>query len=123
MKSGDDNMRRILLGEDNPFGNNKITNTKYTALTFLPKNLLLQFGTFMNCYFLVIACLQLINELAPVSPITIWLPLIFVFMISAIKGIFHFAHFFIGRFIYSQRLRMISVDPKKTRKRTANSTP
>lgn len=59
----------------------------------------LQFGTFMNVYFLIIACLQLIAILAPVSPsmtsflglglisaiVTIWVPLIFIFAVSATK--------------------------------------
>eukprot|EP01127_Copromyxa_protea_P005370 TRINITY_DN1530_c0_g2_i1.p1 TRINITY_DN1530_c0_g2~~TRINITY_DN1530_c0_g2_i1.p1 ORF type:complete len:1069 (-),score=174.29 TRINITY_DN1530_c0_g2_i1:65-3271(-) len=80
--------RRINIGDpalNAQYISNKISNTKYTLITFIPKNLWLQFGTFMNVYFLVIACLQLISLLSPVSPVTIWVPLIFIFCVSATK--------------------------------------
>eukprot|EP01135_Chromosphaera_perkinsii_P002766 Nk52_evm134s226 gene=Nk52_evmTU134s226 len=64
---------------------NRVTNSKYTALTFLPLNLKEQFGRFINQYFLLIACLQLIRTLTPVSPVTTWTPLIVIFLISALK--------------------------------------
>lgn len=67
------------------FKENRISNTKYTPLTFLPLNLWEQFGRFMNAYFLLIACLQLFPSLTPVSPVTTWVPLAVIFSISAIK--------------------------------------
>lgn len=67
------------------FPSNKISNTKYTILTFLPLNLYEQFSRFMNLYFLLIACLQLWNAITPVNPLTTWLPLILIFLVSAIK--------------------------------------
>eukprot|EP01126_Amoeba_proteus_P012467 TRINITY_DN15134_c0_g1_i2.p1 TRINITY_DN15134_c0_g1~~TRINITY_DN15134_c0_g1_i2.p1 ORF type:complete len:104 (-),score=17.86 TRINITY_DN15134_c0_g1_i2:139-414(-) len=70
----------------NNYKNNYISNTKYTLITFVPKFLWLQFGSFMNVYFIVIASLQLIPTLAPVSPITIWAPLCLIFSISATRG-------------------------------------
>ena len=39
----------------------------------------------MNRYFLLIACLQLINTITPVNPLTTWLPLIVIFGITAVK--------------------------------------
>jgi len=39
----------------------------------------------MNRYFLLIAILQLWSEIAPVSPITTWVPLAFIFAISALR--------------------------------------
>lgn len=39
----------------------------------------------MNCYFLLIASLQLFPAITPVSPVTTWAPLIVIFTISAIK--------------------------------------
>eukprot|EP00899_Mesostigma_viride_P002357 jgi/Mesvir1/12121/Mv00382-RA.2 len=65
--------------------NNKITNTKYTLWTFLPKNFLEQFGRFMNKYFLLIACLQLWPAITPVNPASTWGPLLFIFAVSAAK--------------------------------------
>lgn len=38
--------------------NNKIKTSRYTPLTFLPKNLAEQFRRAANCYFLVILCMQ-----------------------------------------------------------------
>ena len=68
-----------------PFMSNRVTNSKYTILTFLPLNMYEQFGRFINQYFLLIACLQLIRTLTPVSPVTTWTPLIIIFLISALK--------------------------------------
>lgn len=39
----------------------------------------------MNIYFLLIACLQLISVLAPVNPVTTWVPLGLIFALSALK--------------------------------------
>ena len=52
------------------YGKNKISNTKYNALTFLPYNLMEQFKAPINQYFLFIACCQLISVVTPVSPVT-----------------------------------------------------
>ncbi|XP_078156330.1 phospholipid-transporting ATPase 2-like [Carex rostrata] len=67
------------------FCDNRISNTKYTLLNFLPMNLREQFRRFLNQYFLLIACLQLWPEIAPVSPATVWVPLLIIFSISAMK--------------------------------------
>ncbi|KAL8130050.1 hypothetical protein V2J09_019205 [Rumex salicifolius] len=64
---------------------NRISNTKYTLLNFLPKNLWEQFRRFMNQYFLLIACLQLWPLITPVNPATTWGPLVFIFSVSATK--------------------------------------
>eukprot|EP01113_Clastostelium_recurvatum_P044997 TRINITY_DN7661_c0_g1_i3.p1 TRINITY_DN7661_c0_g1~~TRINITY_DN7661_c0_g1_i3.p1 ORF type:complete len:1183 (+),score=311.41 TRINITY_DN7661_c0_g1_i3:100-3648(+) len=70
------------------YPSNRVTNTKYTVLTFLPKNLYEQFHTFMNIYFLVIGLLQLSPTLTPVNPLSTWGGLIFIFAVSAIKEAF-----------------------------------
>ena len=67
------------------YRNNKVTNSKYTFLNFLPKNLFEQFSKFMNAYFVLIAVLQLWAAITPVNPITTWLPLAAIFGLSAIK--------------------------------------
>ncbi|KAL1834610.1 hypothetical protein DCAR_0104820 [Daucus carota subsp. sativus] len=64
---------------------NRISNTKYTLLNFLPKNLWEQFSRFMNQYFLLIACLQLWPLITPVNPASTWGPLLFIFAVSASK--------------------------------------
>jgi len=80
--------RRVFINSPSnnaEFPNNKVTNTKYNLFTFIPKNLWLQFKRFMNLYFLIIAIIQLNPIIAPVSPLTIWIPLIVIFTISAAK--------------------------------------
>ncbi|GAM27196.1 hypothetical protein SAMD00019534_103710 [Acytostelium subglobosum LB1] len=64
---------------------NAISNTKYTVISFIPKNLLEQFGRAMNIYFLMIGVLQLFPSITPVDPISTWGALIFIFAVSAVK--------------------------------------
>ncbi|KAJ7519907.1 hypothetical protein O6H91_20G059900 [Diphasiastrum complanatum] len=64
---------------------NKISNTKYNVINFLPKNLWEQFSRFMNKYFLLIAILQLWPLITPVNPASTWGPLILIFAVSASK--------------------------------------
>ncbi|KAJ1970259.1 hypothetical protein IWQ62_000087 [Dispira parvispora] len=81
-------IRRIVVGDPDFSSHcpcNRVRNTKYTLLTFLPLNLKEQFGRFMNVYFLLIACLQLVPALTPVNPVTTWGPLAVIFIISAVK--------------------------------------
>jgi hypothetical protein len=59
---------------------------RYTALTFVPRNLCEQFGMHMNRYFLLIACLQLVRSITPVHPASTWGPLLFIFAISGACG-------------------------------------
>ncbi|XP_058072239.1 phospholipid-transporting ATPase 2-like isoform X4 [Magnolia sinica] len=72
-------------GQEDLYCDNRISNTKYTILNFLPKNLWEQFSRFMNQYFLLIACLQLWSLITPVNPASTWGPLIFIFAVSATK--------------------------------------
>jgi magnesium-transporting ATPase (P-type) len=67
------------------FPNNAVTNTKFTAATFLPRMLHQQFSTPMALYFLLIATLQLWRSIAPVHPLTSWAPLVVVFLVSCVK--------------------------------------
>ena len=67
------------------YGTNRISNTKYTWYTFLPFNLIEQFGRPMNVYFLIIATWQLWSYVTPVNPASTWGPLIVIFMLTAIK--------------------------------------
>ncbi|KAJ1685670.1 hypothetical protein LUZ63_017060 [Rhynchospora breviuscula] len=82
-------MKRFVYINDDSYQDlycdNHISNTKYTLLNFLPKNLWEQFSRFMNQYFLLIACLQLWSLITPVNPASTWGPLIFIFAVSATK--------------------------------------
>jgi len=82
-------MKRFVYINDESYQNdycdNRISNTKYSLLNFLPKNLWEQFRRFMNQYFLLIACLQLWSLITPVNPASTWGPLIIIFAVSATK--------------------------------------
>ncbi|KAI8908590.1 hypothetical protein EDD86DRAFT_191661 [Gorgonomyces haynaldii] len=67
-----------------PNGLNYIRTTKYTVLTFLPKNLYMQFRRAYNIYFLL-ACFSLIGGYASVSVTSMVGPLLIVLAFSAIK--------------------------------------
>ncbi len=71
------------------FRDNKIKTSKYTALTFLPKNLIEQFSKMANVYFLVIMFMQMIDKISITSGSPVMaLPLSVVIGVSMIKDIF-----------------------------------
>jgi phospholipid-transporting ATPase len=68
---------------------NAIRTTKYTVLTFLPKNLFEQFSKMANVYFLFIMVLQIIPPISITNgQPAILLPLLFVCAVSGIKDLF-----------------------------------
>ena len=67
------------------YPDNHITNTKYTVWSFLPLSLYNQCRLAMNKYFLLIALLQLWPYITPVNPVTTWVPLAVIFLISTVK--------------------------------------
>ncbi|KAF0976515.1 hypothetical protein FDP41_004414 [Naegleria fowleri] len=67
------------------FPKNDIKTTKYTYLNFIFKNLWEQFHRFANCYFLVIAILQLIPTLSPTGQFTTFIPLGMVLIFTMMK--------------------------------------
>ena len=84
------NKRVIFLNDDErnskyPYPTNYIKTTKFTIITFLPLALLIQFGRVANIYFLIIAILQSIPAISPLSPYTAYLPIIFVLTVSVIR--------------------------------------
>ncbi|KAL6054164.1 Phospholipid-transporting ATPase [Balamuthia mandrillaris] len=71
--------------ENKLFRTNSISTTKYTPLTFIPKNLAEQFGRFANVWFLVIAILQFIPQITPLNPVASVVPLVLVLLVTGIK--------------------------------------
>ncbi len=67
------------------FKSNYIRTTKYTAVTFLPLCLFVQFKRLANIYFLLMAILQSIKIISPLNPTTAILPLVFVITVSMIR--------------------------------------
>uniref|UniRef100_A0A665VSN8 Phospholipid-transporting ATPase n=1 Tax=Echeneis naucrates TaxID=173247 RepID=A0A665VSN8_ECHNA len=77
-------------GEENPNGhyaNNKIKTTKYTVLSFLPKNLFEQFHRFANVYFVFIALLNFVPVVNAFQPELALAPVVFILSVTAIKDL------------------------------------
>lgn len=66
-----------------------VQTTKYTCLSFLPKNLFEQFSKMANAYFLFMTALQLVPGLQDFyGAATTLMPLMFVVGVSMIKDAF-----------------------------------
>ncbi|KAH9991941.1 hypothetical protein BJV74DRAFT_884730 [Russula compacta] len=61
------------------YARNKVNTTKYTIITFVPKNFV------ANLYFLALVVLQVFSVFGAVSPQTAALPLLFIITVTAIK--------------------------------------
>lgn len=64
---------------------NKIRTTKYTPLTFFPKNVMLQFNNFANIYFLIMIILGAFQIFGVTNPGLAAVPLIVIIILTAIK--------------------------------------
>ncbi|KAL1408157.1 hypothetical protein Q8F55_004961 [Vanrija albida] len=78
-----DKKGRVLKSKK--FCTNQVVTSKYTIITFLPRNLLEQFRRVANIFFLAINILQFFPKFATISPGLVILPLIVVLGITAIK--------------------------------------
>lgn len=67
------------------FTSNQNVTSKYTILTFVPRNLLEQFRRVANCFFLFINILQFFPEFSTINPGLVMLPLIVVLAITGLK--------------------------------------
>ncbi|KAG5468306.1 hypothetical protein LSCM1_02285 [Leishmania martiniquensis] len=67
------------------FCDNRIFSSRYNIFTFLPLNLWEQLHRPINIYFLLVAALQFIPSLAPVSPLTTIFPITVAFLTNAVK--------------------------------------
>ncbi len=67
---------------------NYVRTTKYTLLSFLPKNLFEQFHRFANLYFLFIVLLNWVPKINAFGKEISMLPVIFVLGVTAIKDLF-----------------------------------
>ncbi|XP_033922525.1 phospholipid-transporting ATPase VB isoform X2 [Melopsittacus undulatus] len=74
--------------KENPnryYDSNKIKTTKYTILTFLPKNIYEQFHRFANIYFVVIALLNFVPIVNAFQPEVSMIPICVIMAMTAIK--------------------------------------
>ncbi|KXS16560.1 phospholipid-translocating P-type ATPase [Gonapodya prolifera JEL478] len=64
---------------------NKVKTSKYSLLTFLPKNLFEQFRRLANFFFLTITIIQFFPDFQQIEPIVAALPLIIIVFLTAVK--------------------------------------
>ncbi|WJX76877.1 P-type phospholipid transporter [Trifolium repens] len=87
----DDNARLIYINDPKKtndkyeFTGNEIRTSRYTFITFLPKNLFIQFHRVAYLYFLAIAALNQLPPLAVFGRTVSLFPLLFVLCVTAIK--------------------------------------
>ncbi|KAM9264959.1 phospholipid-transporting ATPase VA [Cariama cristata] len=66
---------------------NRLKTTKYTALSFLPKNLFEQFHRLANIYFVFIALLNFVPAVNAFQPELALAPVLFILAVTAIKDL------------------------------------
>ncbi|KAF8528473.1 phospholipid-transporting ATPase 1 [Hysterangium stoloniferum] len=64
---------------------NKVRTSKYTIITFIPKNLYEQFRRIANLYFLALVCIQVFPVFGAAAPQLAMVPLAFILSVTAIK--------------------------------------
>ncbi|KAF5373624.1 hypothetical protein D9758_000973 [Tetrapyrgos nigripes] len=67
------------------YSSNQIISSKYTIITFIPRNLLEQFRRVANIYFLALAIVQFFHKFATIAPAVVILPLIIIIALTALK--------------------------------------
>ncbi|WRT65198.1 uncharacterized protein IL334_002141 [Kwoniella shivajii] len=78
-----DKKGRILKNKS--YSSNQNVTSKYTIITFLPRNLFEQFRRVANVFFAAINILQFFPKFSTISPGLVILPLIIVLLITAVK--------------------------------------
>lgn len=76
------------------YKNNKIRTTKYSLLSFLPKNLFEQLHRFANVYFIFLAALNFVPVVEAFQPEIAVVPIILVLSVTAVKDIWEDYHRF-----------------------------
>ncbi|XP_066478678.1 phospholipid-transporting ATPase VA [Tiliqua scincoides] len=66
---------------------NRVKTTKYTALSFLPKNLFEQFHRLANVYFVFIALLNFVPAVNAFQPELALAPVLFILAVTAVKDL------------------------------------
>lgn len=67
---------------------NRVRTTKYTALSFLPRNLLEQFHRVANLYFIFIVLLNWVPAINAFGKEVAMIPVLFVLGVTALKDFF-----------------------------------
>lgn len=74
-------------GLQRKYSGNKIRTTKYTFLSFIPKNLFEQLHRFANVYFLFLAALNFVPIVNAFQPEIAIIPIVLVMSVTAVKDL------------------------------------
>ena len=80
-------LQQIKKLVDYHYCSNGIHTTKYTALSFLPKNLFEQFHRFANIYFVFIVLLNFVPQISAIQPFVSMIPVIGILAVQAVKDL------------------------------------
>ncbi|KAI8622273.1 hypothetical protein BC830DRAFT_751714 [Chytriomyces sp. MP71] len=77
--------KNVAQNPKNPFIDNTVRTARFTIVTFLPSQILVQFSKVANIYFFIVSMLQLIPGVSPTGRFTTIFPLSFFVLVSMIK--------------------------------------
>lgn len=80
----DEELKQLLTS----YKSNKIRTTKYSFLSFLPKNLFEQLHRLANVYFIFLAALNFVPVVEAFQPEISVIPILLVLSVTAVKDIF-----------------------------------
>lgn len=80
----DEELKQLLTS----YNSNKIRTTKYSFLSFLPKNLFEQLHRLANIYFIFLAALNFVPVVEAFQPEISIIPILLVLSVTAVKDIF-----------------------------------
>ncbi|XVF82645.1 hypothetical protein PTKIN_Ptkin16aG0065600 [Pterospermum kingtungense] len=110
----------VKTNERFEFAGNSIRTAKYSILTFLPRNLFEQFHRVAYIYFLVIAVLNQLPQLAVFGRGASILPLAFVLLVTAVKDAYEDFRRHRSDRIENNRLASVLVDDQFQQKKWKN---
>jgi phospholipid-translocating ATPase len=100
------------------FTSNYVSTTKYTLLNFFPLSLLSQFRRLANVYFLIIAVMQSIPAISPLTPITAIAPLVcVVFLSMARDGIENYNRYLSDKVVNGRKVDVFDEEQGKLKRR------
>ncbi|KAJ0411751.1 hypothetical protein ATCC90586_006710 [Pythium insidiosum] len=73
------------LRRDCHYASNRVSTSKYTLVSFIPKTLFEFFRVIANCYFLIISIIQVATPWSPTNKYTTAGPLLIVLLVSMVK--------------------------------------
>uniref|UniRef100_A0A8C7XKH9 Phospholipid-transporting ATPase n=1 Tax=Oryzias sinensis TaxID=183150 RepID=A0A8C7XKH9_9TELE len=95
----DEDLKKVLKS----YQSNKIRTTKYSFLSFLPKNLFEQLHRIANIYFIFLAALNFVPVVEAFQPEVSLVPIVLVLSVTAIKDVFEdFRRFHSDRLVNRQ---------------------